>query len=68
MASTDNPGGGSSGKSGPQRTNLGSASGAKERSPTMNTHKGSRVEPSHTNQKQRGIAGGQRQSSKRPKM
>lgn len=39
---------GSKGKSGGQRGNLASGSGRKQRSTTSTSHKGSRVEPSHT--------------------
>jgi hypothetical protein len=47
---------GTSGKTGGQRTNTTSASGRKGRSPTSTAHTGSRVEPSHVNEKLREIA------------
>lgn len=46
---------GSKGKSGGQRGNIGSASGQKQHSPTSNSHKGSRVEPSHTSEHARTV-------------
>ena len=44
---------GSTGNRGGQRSNLTSASGRKERSPTNSAHSGSRADPSHTTRKAR---------------
>ncbi len=67
MANVGNRGGN---KSGGQRGNLASASGRKEHNALSNSHKGSRVEPSHTGDKlsnQKAKTAAKKVASTRPK-